>query len=446
MCLMLLAYATATYLAVRHEFLEQLDDQLKDDFEVAEGFLSPNPAGQGQIVWSGDRRHDADDDVDRGTEVWTLSGEPILRSGVAAELPAAVPARAKGALRYESLRLNGHRWRTLAGTALVGPQAVVLRVSRSEDRLRMQLSEILVVLVLGVPLIVALAGVGGYVLARRALTPIDHLASEARRITAERLHERLSVPNEGDEIGRLASVFNETLARLDASFAQLRRFTADASHELRTPLSVIRGTGEMALRQTRTVAEYKEAMGSMLEEVDRLTHLVETLLRLSRADASNVPLRSERFSLGEVTAEAATALNVLAEERNQRLETDIDDGVFVHADRLILREAITNLIDNAIKYGPTGSAIRVGVRSTRDRAIVSVADEGPGIAAEHRDRVFDRFYRVDEGRSRVNGGTGLGLAIAKWAVEANGGLIAFTSGVTGGSVFEISLPLKGESV
>src|SRR5213076_3408754 len=158
--------------------------------------------------------------------------------------------------------------------------------------------EILVVLVLGLPVVVVLAGVGGYILARRALAPIDHLASDARRITAERLHERLSVPNQRDEIGRLAAVINATFARLESSFGQLRRFTADASHELRTPLAVIRGIGEAGLGQTRTPAEYKEAMGSMLEEVDRLTNLVDTLLQLSRGDAGTVRLSRDVVDLG----------------------------------------------------------------------------------------------------------------------------------------------------
>ena len=148
----------------------------------------------------------------------------------------------------------------------------------------------LTVLVFGLPLVVALAGIGGYVLARRALTPIDHLAADARRITAERLHQRLSVPNQHDEIGRLASVINDTFARLESSFEQLRRFTADASHELRTPLSVIRGMGEVGLGETRTPAQYKEVIGGMLEEVDRVSTLVDTLLRLSYGDAGTVRL------------------------------------------------------------------------------------------------------------------------------------------------------------
>jgi heavy metal sensor kinase len=313
-----------------------------------------------------------------------------------------------------------------------------------EVRLEQQLREILVVLVLGFPLVVVLAGVGGYVLARRALAPIDHLGAAARRITAERLHERLSVSNEKDEIGRLASVFNDTLARLESSFDQLRRFTADASHELRTPLSVLRGIGEMGLRETRTPAEYKDAIGSMLEEVDRLTRLVDTLLRLSRGDAGTVRLAPEELDLGQLARDVVSSLGILAEERQQRINVDVAENVRVSADRLVVRDAITNVIDNAIKYSPDGSGIEIRVRSEGHDAVVSVADHGPGIPEVHRERIFDRFYRIDEGRSREMGGTGLGLAIAKWAVEANGGRIAVESAERG-SVFRIVLPLATTS-
>ena len=349
--LMLVAYATATYLAVRHEFREQLERELHEHIEA----VSPEP-------------------------------EAAL-----------------------------------------------------EDRFQQQLREILVVLVLGLPLIVVLAGLGGYVLARRALSPIDHLAGEARRITAERLHQRLSVPNEHDEIGRLAAVINDTFARLESSFDQLRRFTADASHELRTPLSVIRGIGEHALRETRTPLEYKDAMGSMLEEVDRLTRLVDTLLKLSRGDAGTIRLARDVLDLGDLTREVVSSLGILAEERQQRLQVVAAEDVRVSADRLVLRDAITNVVDNAIKYGPARSTIDVRVDADAEQATVTVRDAGPGIPAEHRERIFDRFYRVDEGRSREMGGTGLGLAIAKWAVEANGGQISLDTATTG-SVFRITLP------
>jgi heavy metal sensor kinase len=436
---MLVVYATATFVAVRHEFLEQLDEQLHDDFETAERSLTPT--GEGRVAWAGDRHHEADNDEDRGHDVWLASGEQVYRSGASASLPPVALAATTAQPRYESLVVKGRPWRTLTGTSLVGGRAVVLRVSRAETRLRTQLWEVLVVLVLGLPVVVVLAGIGGYVLARRALMPIDHLASEARRITADRLHERLSVPNQHDEIGRLAAVINDAFARLESSFDQLRRFTADASHELRTPLSVIRGIGEAGLGETRTPAEYKEAMGSMLEEVDRLTNLVDTLLRLSHGDAGTVRLTRSAVDLGQLTREVVSSLGILAEERGQRLTIDVTEGMSVTADRLVLREAITNVIDNAIKYSPRGASIDIHAHADGIRARLNITDEGPGIAPEDRERIFDRFFRLDEARSRDSGGAGLGLAIAKWAVEVNGGRISAEGGAHGGSVFHIELPI-----
>ena len=328
----------------------------------------------------------------------------------------------------------------MTATTTIGGHAVVLRVSRSEERLRGQLREVLVVLVLGLPLVVVLAGAGGFLLARRALAPIDRLASDARRISADRLHERLTTPNPTDEIGRLTTVINDTFARLESSFDQLRRFTSDASHELRTPLAVVRGLGEAAVAQRRSPEGYEEAIGSMLEEIDRMTNLVETLLRLSQGDADTIRLSREPVDLGQQVRDVAESLGILAEERDQRLTLDITDGVVVSADRLVLREALTNVLDNAIKYGPVGSRVALRVERSRDEAVLAIEDEGPGIAPEHRERVFHRFFRVDEARSRDRGGAGLGLAIAKWAVEIHGGKIAVNGRAGGGSEFHIVLP------
>jgi signal transduction histidine kinase len=267
-----------------------------------------------------------------------------------------------------------------------------------EDRIRAQLGEVLAVLALGFPVVVLFAALGGYVLARKTLAPID------------------------------------------ASFDQLRRFTADASHELRTPLAVIRATGEAGLRDTRTPAAYKEMIGGMLEEVDRLSTLVETLLRLSYGDAGSVRLTREPIDLGQLVRDVVASLTILSEERRIRIEVRVTRAVSVSADRLVLREGLTNVIDNAIKYGPPESVIDVGIDAGRDEAVVTVADQGPGIAPEYRERIFDRFFRIDAARSRDNGGAGLGLAISKWAIEANGGRISVDAGRAGGAVFRIALP------
>lgn len=436
---MMIVYATATFIAVRHEFLEQFDDQLHDDFENAEERLTRTP--DGRVTWASDRHHDPDSDENRVYEVWSADGQQIHRSGTSVALPPVALASAGSSYRYETVTAGNERWRTLTAPVSIGGHSVVLRVSRSEEVLRYQLGEILFVLVLGLPLVVVLAGIGGYVLARRALAPIDQLASEARRITAARLHERLTVSNPNDEIGRLTAVINDAFARLEASFDQLRRFTADASHELRTPLAVVRGIGEASVAERRNPAEYEEAIGSMLEEVDRMTNLVDTLLRLSHADAGSIRLLREPLDVGHLARDVASSLSILAEERNQKLTIDAVDGVIAPADRLVLREAVTNVLDNAIKYSPVGSTVGIHVARVGDQALLAVADQGPGIPAEHRERIFHRFFRLDQARSRDSGGTGLGLAIAKWAVDMHGGTITVDQRPGGGSEFRIRLPL-----
>jgi heavy metal sensor kinase len=442
---MMLVYATATYVAVRHEFFEQLDDRLHDDFEVAEGRLTRT--ADGRIEWAA-AHEDGHDDEARVYEVWSATGEQIHRSGAAVALPplALAATASSERYRYESIEADGGEWRTIAAPVTIGGHNVVLRVSRSEERIQEELSEVLIVLVLGLPLVVALAGIGGYLLARRALAPIDHLASEAQRITADRLHQRLKVPNERDEIGRLTAIINQTIARLESSFDQLRRFTADSSHELRTPLAVVRGIGEAAVAERRTPAEYEESIGSMLEEVDRMSGLVDTLLRLSHADAGTIRLNREQMDVGQLVRDVASSLSILAEERNQTIGFDIADRIVVPIDRLVLREALTNVLDNAIKYSPVGSTITVRVGQAGEQALVTVADQGPGVPPEHRERIFHRFFRVDEARTRDHGGAGLGLAIAKWAVEMHGGQITVDERSGGGSEFRILLPLRNVAI
>src|SRR5438128_3842860 len=179
----------------------------------------------------------------------------------------------------------------------------------------------------------------------------------------------------------------------------------------------------------------------MLEEVDRMTNLVDTLLRLSHGDAGTIRLSRGPLDLRPLAREVASSLALLAEERNQKLTLDTTDGVLVSVDRLVLREAVTNVLDNAIKYSPVGSTVALHVMRLGDQALLAICDEGPGIPPEHRERIFHRFFRVDEARSRDRGGAGLGLAIAKWAVEIHGGQITVEQRSGGGSEFRILLPL-----
>jgi signal transduction histidine kinase len=219
----------------------------------------------------------------------------------------------------------------------------------------------------------------------------------------------------------------------------MRRFTLDASHELRTPLTAIRTVGEVGLRGRRDEIAYREIIGSMLEEVDRLSQLVDRLLTLSRADGAQTKLASDNVDLCELARDVADQLSVLAEEKQQTIAIELSAASRWTGDELVLRQAVLNLVDNAIKYTPAGGKIRISLMETSSGVTIDVTDTGPGIPTALQSKIFDRFYRVDESRTSGNG-TGLGLSIAKWAVEVNGGQLTLekTNGV--GSTFRITLP------
>ncbi len=309
-----------------------------------------------------------------------------------------------------------------------------------------ELGELVMALLLVIAPGMLLAGAAGYLLAKRALAPVDRLTTHAARITADRLDERVPVANPDDELGRLATTMNAMIARLDASFAALRRFTADASHELRTPLTALRAIGEVSLRERRDPEALREAMGSMLEELDGLTHLVESLLTLARSDDGSHPLEIDDADLSELARRVVDQLATLADEKRQRLIIDLDAPLPVRVDRSLVRRAIANLLDNAIRYSPPGTAITVRSRPIATRCVVEVMDQGPGIAPDDQASIFERFRRLDSSRTRdpavdgASGGAGLGLALARATIEAHGGAIEVDSAVGAGATFRIVLP------
>jgi heavy metal sensor kinase len=277
-------------------------------------------------------------------------------------------------------------------------------------------------------------------LARKALSPIQRMATRAQTITAARLSDRLPVDNPDDELGRLASVFNDTLGRLESSFGQMRRFTADVSHALRTPLTAIRTVGEVSLRGPRDAETYREVIGSTLEEVDRLTTLVDRLLEMARAEATSTTLSRQPVDLSELVEEVASELRVFAEQKQQELTVVAHGRPLGVVDRVILRESVVNLVDNAIKYTPAGGQVELRLWDRIAGAVVEVSDTGPGIPQHAQGRIFERFVRGGAVfRARDAGGTGLGLSIAKWAVEAHGGELQVRS-TSRGTTFRITLP------
>lgn len=437
MIVVLAVYAAAVFTFVRGNSSELLDERLHDDFDWASDMLAQRPdgriepyleTGEGDSPW---------------LQVWSLTNELLYNTPAARRNP--VPGASKLAARADDriTRIDSMEppYRILSGGSRIGGRPVVVQVARSEAPIMEDLHQLLLVLLFGLPVGVAAAVLGGYSLARRALAPVDRMAERARSINAERLKDRLPVDNPEDELGRLASVFNETLGRLESSFEQMRHFTADASHELRTPLTAIRSVGEVGLRGKRDENTYREIIGSMLEEADRLALLVDRLLILSRADNNETRLSRDTIDVCQLAEEVAGQLDVLAEEKQQTVTVERTASPVWIGDRLVLRQAVLNLVDNAIKYAPVGGRITIRVGRSAGGGILEVSNDGPGIPENLRSRIFDRFYRMDKSRSRDNGGgTGLGLSIAKWAVEVNRGQLSLEDSNGAGCTFRITLP------
>ena len=452
MVAVLAVYAVAVYVSVSRSVSQALDDRLRADFYWAAATVDEGPGG---LVMPGPQVDLLLEQEAPWVQVWSDDGrELLLMNGEAMRRP--LPETQRLATRSEdsivSFATAGAPMRVMSGRSyvcpcvedpqtgtLIGNRRVTVQVARSEEAMRRQVRDLLLILVLGLPLAVGVAGLGGYVLASRALAPIEQMTARARTITAERLADRLPMANPENEMGRLATVFNETLGRLEESFNQMRRFTTDVSHELRTPLTAIRSVGEVGLRGHRDEAAYRSIIGSMLEEVDRLASLVDRLLTLSRAETRQATLSRDAVDLSALADDVVSHLSVLAEEKRQTLSIDRQASPVVAADRLVLRQALINLVDNAIKFTPTAGLVRIRIAETPQEAIVEVIDSGPGIASDARDRIFDRFYRENDSNGS---GSGLGLSLAKGAVEALGGHLTLASTGATGSAFRISLPRR----
>lgn len=443
---LLAGFSATLYFYVADRMARPLDHQLRADLALVERNLAAG--ADGTLRWAGVELADPApwmtehpwfevwDDQDRLVRrVWPFS------ENRAVQLPGP-PSRLVGpgaiSVFYVApdLRLR----------ALNVPFAVsgrerswMLRLMRVHLPQADALGDLRLIIFVALPVVVALLVVGGYMITRRWLKPLDHLVAAADRISAEDLSRRLPVANPHDELGRIAAVFNVTLDRLEASFNTLDRFVADASHELRTPLTTLRSVGEVGLRRSRTVEEYREIIGSMLEEAQRLQLLIQRLLELASAEGGAPDVHRSPVQVDTFVAACATELAVLAEAKNQQIAVAAEP-CRATTDAVLLRQALQNLIDNAVKYSPAGAVVRVTVRALPDTIEIAVADDGPGIGEESRGQLTERFFRPDRGRGRNSGGFGLGLSITKAYMRVLGGALRHEPGVPGGSVFVLTVP------
>lgn len=301
-------------------------------------------------------------------------------------------------------------------------------------------------LLLGVvgPVALLLGSYGGLLLANQALRPVDRLTRAAKEIDEGDLTKRVPVPPQKDELGRLATTFNHMIERLQAAFERQRQFTSDASHELRTPLAVMRGDIEIALRRERTPEEYQRVLNSNLEEIQRLTRLVEDLLTLARADSNQAMLRAEPMPFDDLCEQTVEFLMPLANQKAQTLtfEPPASRPLTINGDAQRLKQMLLNLIDNAIKYTPVGGRVEVKVRREGGEAVLDISDTGRGIPPEDLPHIFGRFFRHSRNTSdKTVIGSGLGLSIVKWIVDSHGGKITATSTVGEGTTFTVRFPL-----
>jgi heavy metal sensor kinase len=374
---------------------------------------------------------------------WIYRSPGMIRAGIEPVSPAALRRPA-----HTDERVGRTPYRFVAKRIEVSGRTFVVQTGISNDEEMETLERFRNYLLMFAPIILLAAGGVGYGLSRRALAPVDALTNTARTITGSTLSSRLEQLHTGDELQRLSDTLNEMLVRIENAFTRVTEFTADASHELRTPISLIRTEAELALRRSRGAEEYREALRHILLEAERTTSLIEELLALARADSGRQSLNIHPIDLRDTLREVAAGWRAVASVRGlQFSERILNAELRVLGDEEALRRVVSILLDNAFKYTPVpGGVVVLSAEEKDGNAVISVHDNGMGIAEEDQERIFERFYRVDKARSRELGGAGLGLSIAQWIVQQHNGRIRVESTLGAGSIFRVILPMAAADV
>ncbi|MEJ2091620.1 MAG: ATP-binding protein [Syntrophobacterales bacterium] len=358
--------------------------------------------------------------------------------------PKALENARHGVATFETLKgVSPYPVRVLIQPVIERGRVInVVQVGISLENMYNTLHRFVLIMAAVFPLGLLLAGGGGWLLAKRALRPVDHMTRAAQRISGEHLEERLMETGTGDELDRLARTLNQMLGRLDDSFRQVRRFSADASHELQTPLTILKGEIEVSLRSPRSPEEYQRVLRSSLEEIERISRLVEGLMLLARADSGVLRLDLKPVELNRLVAEVSAQMQRLADDKGVALHLDALEPITVCGDKEHLVRLFLNLIDNAIKYTPAGGRVTLSLLREGSQALVNVKDTGIGLSLAEQEQIFTRFYRAAETRSQGGWGAGLGLCIGQSIAEAHGGKIQVYSSPGQGSTFTVVLPLE----
>jgi len=366
-----------------------------------------------------------------------VSGEPTGHAFEPAQVPTLSASVGKNADRPISIG----NLLLVQISAIANGQTYVLDCGESKMPNAQVLRGFLVMLGFGLPVILIVVVAGGAVLVRQALKPVRRIIDAAKAITSSNLGQRLPVADTADELEHLSVVLNQMIGRLEAAFQHSQRFSADASHELRTPLTIMRVELESVSQEPGLDATTREKIASILEETDRMGKMVEGLLAISRLDTGEAVINVSRFDLSALVAATAEQIALLAEEKRISVKCHALKPVEISGDRFRIQQVIVNLLDNAIKYSPTGDEILLNTRTAAGQAVLEVIDHGPGIPPEAVPHIFERFFRADSVRTHSVNGTGLGLSIVRSICVAHGGTVEAVNHPSGGCQITVCLPL-----
>jgi heavy metal sensor kinase len=431
----LVGFAVFAVAVMRQSIYTTVDEQLRDRAVAIQLFIERS--GDEDI---GDtvREHA---ELQSGSQLLQVSdgeGKFSYRAPLMERLGVPAPKGNEG--HIESAEYNELPLRILSTTVTVGGHQFVLQVAEPMDDYLEALERFRTAMFVGIPVLLMFAAAGGYWMSTRAMRPVDQITQAAQAINPQDLSRRVTVPQTGDELQRMAETLNQMLQRIESAVARITQFTADASHELRTPVALIRTRADVTLAKPRNADQYRNALMEVLAESERTTALIENLMTLARADTGSATLNFDRTNVSEIVSEVCAQARTLTDAKQLQWSASIpESAIWVRGDANALRRLLLILIDNAVKYTPPTGRISLALQRNGTHAEIRVRDTGIGISEADLPHIFERFYRADKARSRELGGTGLGLSIGRWIADAHGGKIKVESS-TNGSVFLVLIP------
>lgn len=370
-----------------------------------------------------------------GAKMSDIEGEALPTSF------SALERAMRGEIVYETIERAKPRLRMITIPILENKRVTsVVQVGTSLEDFDETIRKLLLIMIISIPTSICVTIVVGYFMARKALRPVDQIRRAAVKISSSNLDEKIDIAGRKDELSRLAETFNAMIKRLKDSFQRINQFSIDVSHELKTPLTILKGETEVALRKEREKRDYQILLMSNLEEIDRMSCIIDDLLLLSKADTREIKLNVEEVALRDLVIDVCMDMKVVADKKSVSIETSELEDIRLKGDELKLRRMLLNIVENGIKYSHVGGKVSVSSYLNNGYAKIDVKDNGIGISEEDIKYIFDRFYRADRSRKRESG-SGLGLSISRWIAEAHKGGIEVKSQPAQGSMFTIKLPI-----